>query len=352
MIRLAWRQFRTQAVVAFGALVIVAVVFAITGPTLVHIYDTSVAACRTNRGPGEECVNPLLGKFSNLQAIGPALLLIVPALIGIFWGAPLVAHELETGTFRLAFTQSVSRTRWFAVKVGVVGLSSIAVAGLLSLIVTWWSSPIDMVNANRFGTLVFSLRGIVPIGYAAFAFSLGVTAGVLIRRTLPAMAITLVAFVSGRLAVTYWVRPHLIAPLREVLTIRPSDPGFGLGFELTPSGLSVVAAAPNLPNAWVYSVALVDSHGNGPTPQFLQLACPELPRPGPVVGGGAHVAPAPAKAEFQACVAKVAAKFHELVTYQPASRYWTFQALETAIFVALALILGAVSLWWIRRRIA
>jgi hypothetical protein len=352
MIRLTWRQFRAKAMVAFGALAVVAVVFAITGPSLVHIYDTSVAACRADGTPAGACVNPVVDKFSNLQAVGPALLLVAPALVGIFWGAPLVAHELETGTFRLAWTQSVSRTRWFAVKAGLVGMSSIAVAGLLGLMVTWWSSPIDMVNANRFGTLVFSVRGIVPIGYAAFAFALGLTAGVLIRRTLPAMATTLVAFVAARLAVTYWVRPHLIAPLRHALAIRPSDPAFGLGFELTPSGLSVVAAAPNVPNAWVYSVTLVDKQGKGPNAQFLQLACPDLPRPGQVVGGGAHAAPADAKAAFRACAAKVAARFHEVVVYQPASRYWTFQTLETAIFLALAAALVGVSVWWIRHRVA
>jgi hypothetical protein len=57
-----------------------------------------------------------------------------------------VARELETGTYRLAWTQSVTRTRWLAVKLGVVGLTSVAVAGLLSLMVTWWSSPIDRAN--------------------------------------------------------------------------------------------------------------------------------------------------------------------------------------------------------------
>ena len=69
--------------------------------------------------------------------------LLVPALIGIFWGAPLVARELEAGTFRLAWTQSVTRTRWLAVKIALVGLASVLAAGLLSLLVTWWSSPLD-----------------------------------------------------------------------------------------------------------------------------------------------------------------------------------------------------------------
>ena len=106
-----------------------------------------------------------------------------------------MARELETGTHRLVWTQSVTRTRWLAVKLGLIGLVSVAASGLLSLIVTWWSSPIDRVNMNQF-TSVFDQRDVVPIGYAAFAFVLGVAGGLLARRTLPAMAATLVAFVT------------------------------------------------------------------------------------------------------------------------------------------------------------
>ena len=102
-------------------------------------------------------------------------------------------------------------------KLGVVGLVSVAVAGLLSLMVTWWSSPIDTANANRFGVAMFALRDITPMGYAAFAFALGVTAGVLMRRTLPAMASTLVIFVAARLAEATWVRPHLMPPVRTAM---------------------------------------------------------------------------------------------------------------------------------------
>src|SRR6185437_5318866 len=116
--------------------------------------------------------------------LGP-LLLIIPALLGIFWGAPLVAREMERGTFRLAWTQSVRRRRWLAIKLGVIGLASMAVTGVLSLMVTWWFSPIDRVNANRFVPGIFDERGIVAIGYAVFAFMLGVTAGLLITRILP-----------------------------------------------------------------------------------------------------------------------------------------------------------------------
>ena len=212
MIRLTWRQFRTQATVAFGALAVIAVVLAITGPQLVHLYYTSVVPCQA-QGDCSLATTAFVGRDKLLQGLG-LVLVVVPGIIGVFWGAPLMARELETGTYKLAWTQSVPRRRWLAVKLGLVGLSSVAVAGLLSLMVTWWSSPIDRVNADPF--TVFDQRGIVPFGYAAFAFALGVTAGMLLRRTVPAMIATLVVFAGIRLAVTNWIRPYLLAPLRIV----------------------------------------------------------------------------------------------------------------------------------------
>ena len=89
-----------------------------------------------------------------------------------------------------------------------------AVAGLFSLTMTWWSSPIDRVNTNPFAW--FDQRGITLLGYAAFAFILGVCAGLVLRRTVPAMVATLVVFGAVRLAVTEWVRPYLFTPLRLV----------------------------------------------------------------------------------------------------------------------------------------
>jgi hypothetical protein len=138
---------------------------------------------------------------------GADIVLVIPALIGLFWGAPLAARELETGAFRLAWTQSVTRGRWLAVKLALVGLCSVAVAGLLSLMVTWWSSPLDRTYASQF--IAFSERGIAPIGYAAFGFVLGVTVGLLIRRTVPAMAATVIPYIGARAAVTA-LRPHFM----------------------------------------------------------------------------------------------------------------------------------------------
>jgi hypothetical protein len=54
---------------------------------------------------------------------------------------------------------------------------------------------------------------------------------------------------------------------------------------------------------------------------------------------------------LQDCVAKIGATYHQVVTYQPGSRFWGFQWYELAIFLGAALILGCFSVWWVRRRL-
>ncbi len=335
MIRLAWRQFRTEAVVAVVGLVVVAIVLGATGPHLVHVFRTA---------PSQ-----LTNTYRTLQGAAAVLVLVAPAILGIFFGAPLVARELETGTFRLAWTQSVSRRSWVVVKFALVGLVTSGVAGGLSLMVAWWANPINIVNADRFSPANFGMFGVVPFGYALFAFALGATAGLVFGRTLPAMATTLVGYVAARLAVTYWIRPHFEAPLRLSLPLSKLS---GLGFTRSPSGpVTIGAIPPNIPNAWALSASIVDDAGHAPTARYLARVCPTLAGgPGSGAVGVTRSGPAPGGG-IQTCIARIATKFHAVVTYQPASRYWPFQAYETALFAVVALALAALSVWWVRHRL-
>jgi hypothetical protein len=282
---------------------------------------------------------------SSLRMWLGVLVVIGPAVIGMFWGGPLVASELEDGTFRLAWTQSVTRTRWLAVRLAVSGLAGMAAAGLVSLAVTWWAAPLDRAGLSRFAT--FDQRDIVPIGYAAFALALGVLAGAVIRRTLPAMLVTLVAFVGARMAVTYWVRPRLLSP---VVVARPVDlAGYGSGGFLPIAyhhpGLQF--QPPDLPNAWITAIDLVGKSGQGPSAAELARLCPGLG--GSSGHGFSHTrVPASGVRGFQECGARLSALYHEAVSYQPASRYWPLQWYELAIFLAAALILSALAIWRVR----
>jgi hypothetical protein len=358
MTRFCWLQSRAQFATAAVVVAAVAIVTSVTGPNLVHLYQTDVAGCAAGAGGGgggggcQAAAASFSGYDGSLRLWLGVLVVTVPAIIGMFWGAPLVAGELADGTFRLAWTQGVTRTRWLSVKLGVLGLASMAMAGLLSLAVTWWASPLDRAGMSRFGS--FDQRDIVPVGYAAFAFALGVALGALFRRTLPAMLTTLVMFIGARLAVTYWVRPQLIAPVVEVRPVTLA--GYGSEGFLPVAALSSPSLQfqpPDIPNAWITAIDLVDRAGHGPSARELALACPGVGATPPGRGAGsglAHVpAPAGAAERLQECGARLGTIFHEAVSYQPAARYWPLQWYELAIFLAAALALAAVSVWRVRR---
>jgi hypothetical protein len=359
MIRFAWLQARSQTLVAAALLAIIAIALAVTGPHLVHLYDTTVAGCSAN-GDCQLADTAFLRNDHLLQNILNGLLVVVPAIIGLFWGSPLVARELQEGTYRLAWTQGVTRTRWLAIRLAVVGLASMAVAGLLSLMLTWWSSPLDRVSGTPFSS--FDYRDLVPVGYAAFAFVLGVTAGVLLRSTLPAMFLAMFTFVAARLAFTEWVRPALLTPRHENLPVDgATTSGFGwsgfMPFGSHPSNLQ--PATPNIPGAWLMSVQIENKAGQALTPQLTSSMCPGIGggRNGghgglnPFTGGSSHQqAPANAQQNLDTCADKIGKTFHEVVSYQPANRYWPLQWYELTLYLAAAVALAAFCLWRIRRR--
>jgi hypothetical protein len=280
------------------------------------------------------------------------LVVTVPGILGVFWGAPLVAGELESGSFRLAWTQDVSRVRWLAVRLAVSGLACMAVAGLLSWAVTWWAGPLDRAALDQFGS--FDSRGIAPAGYAAFAFALGAVLGALTRRTVPAMALTLLVFTASRLAFRLLARPRLLPPLTKVLALNPAATGYGsAGFWPFIPAPSLRPAPPGMPDAWVTSVAIVNRTGDVLTGGELARTCPGIGDRAAGAGGAGglgHVrAPQGVADAMHACAARIAAGYHEAVTYQPASRYWPLQWCELCVFLAAALLLAAACAWRVRR---
>jgi len=229
--------------------------------------------------------------------------------------------------------------------------TTVIVTGLLTLTVTWWYRALDTVGSNQYA--LFDRRGIAPIGYAAFAFAVGALLGAVIRRVVPTMAATLGVYALARIGTDLWVRPHLLRPLHKTLSLLDAN---GFGFASTKGGpitLEVKAAAGN--NAWTQSTQIVTAAGHrATTPQlsaFLHQHCPAIanPPPPPLANHPIKAGPADAAA-FDACRQQAAHTFHLLVTFQPASRYWTFQWLEVGIFLALALTAIGGCYWWITRR--
>jgi hypothetical protein len=224
-------------------------------------------------------------------------------------------------------------------------------AGLMSWMLTWWASPIDTLNANRFSSLVFDTSYIAPIGYAAFGFALGVTAGVLWRRTVPAMATTIAAYVAVRVPFFHFVRPHLLTPVKQIVSLKNAS---NVGFERTPNGLSFIAGNTNLPNSLAFSTSVVGDHGGkAVTSAWLKNHCPSLLQSGPPVSDkGVHLSTGIRPAAFTDCINKITATFHEVFLYQPANRFWTFQWIEMSIYIVAAILLCGLSYCWVRRRIA
>lgn len=281
MIRFAWRQARTQTATAAAAI-------------------AAVAAAAAFAGRDSTALRLWLG----------VLVITVPAIVGMFCGAPLVAGELEDGTFRLAWTQSVTRTRWLAARLVVTGLASMAVAG--------------------------------------------VAAGALVRRTAPAMLTTLVAFIAVRIAFRTWVRPVLFPQLTRSLPLNPATTGYGqqgfLPFASLLPGPALEPAPPGIPNAWFTAIGIVSKDGGALTASELARICPGIgDHRGGGAAGGDVKAPQSVVTGMQDCVARVGETFHEVVTYQPASRYWPLQWYELAIFLAAATMLAGLCAWRVRR---
>ena len=343
----AWRQFRLQALVVLVLLVATAVFFAVTGPHLWSEYD-SLKNCSAH-GDCASLNSSVNNGYSKVFPFVQALVIALPGLLGMFWGAPLIARELESGTYRLAWTQGVTRARWVLTKLLVVGAASMVAAGLMSWMFMWWASPYDTLSANRFSSSVFDSAYIAPIGYAAFAFALGVAAGVVWRRTVPAMATTLVAFVAVRLSFAHYLRPRLLPPLTKVATLKHAQ---NIGFERTPTGMSFVVGDANQPNALLVSSSVVGNHGGTMSSQWLNIHCHALFKFNPPPGKGGPTSVGVRPAMFTDCMNKISASFHQVLTYQPASRFWTFEWIEMSTFIVFALLLGAFSYWWVKRRIA
>ena len=311
---LTWRQFRSQALAGYAGLALMGALLALTGVQIFHTFNASgLARClaHANEGCGD-----LAGAFEDRYRstqFAALFFLVVPVLVGMFWGAPLVARELANGTHRLAWTQSVTRRRWIVSKLAVIGASTLAFSVVLSWAVSWWTRP--MVASgwwNRFDPGIFDQRGVVPIAYTLFAVALGVALGALIRKTLPAVFATLAIYATVRVTIILFLREHYMAAKTVVY-------GFGGRAERV--------------GDWVLSRATIDGAGRvvgqrGLDFGYLASHCPGLvPANGDLIGKG----------DAAQCFDKLG--LHTSVLFQPASRFWTFQAIETAIFLALTALL-------------
>ena len=321
---LTWRQYRAQFAVGTAALAALCLLLVLTGLQLFSQYHTVISQCASGINNGQNGVNCSTG--GGLFAGGPTvgfvslIVLATPVLAGLFLGAPMVAAEFEAGTTQFAWMQGITRARWLAVKAGWLLLAAALWGGVLAALTTWWASPTNAEHGSEFYPGRFDVLYLVPVAYAVFAMALGICAGALIRRTVPAMAVTLGGFIAARVAVTLWLRPHYLSAVTAVRSLPGQTRLTGSYWLLgqgtrNPAG-QLMAGPQNQPAAFGVGVS------------SLPKACAGLAKP---TGG-----------LTSSCRAALTG-FRSFVTYQPASRFWPFQGIETGVFVVLAAILLAVT---------
>ncbi|HUB41737.1 MAG TPA: hypothetical protein VMA72_23065 [Streptosporangiaceae bacterium] len=334
---LVWRQHRNQAYLAAAALAAFAVLLVVTGRQMASQYQSALAACTPSHACGNLANTLILG--TPLLSLLVTLTVVVPCLLGIFWGGPLVAREFETGTNQFAWMQSVSRRRWLTVKVGWALLAAGAWGGAVSALVTWWSSPVNALKSQNFQPGQFDIQGIVPVGYALFAVALGIAAGTLLRRTLPAMAITLVVFTFLRLVIGQDLRSHYLTAITKTFSFLQGpahSPALPTGsYWVVSQGL--VGPRGLIPASRPHGVGIsVGFHGLSVSLNNMPSACQRLA----LAGDPRGIFPCLTARGYRGL----------FITYQPASRYWAFQGFETGIFVLLAAVLIIVTAIVVRRR--
>jgi ABC-type transport system involved in multi-copper enzyme maturation permease subunit len=299
MIWVNWRQHRSQAIACLGVLVALAIYAIVVSTSMRTAFSNDgLPACLARSG-GTGCPNAITA-FTNKfgSAVNVAfwsVLLIFPGLLGVVIGAPLVARELEFGTWRLAWSQSVTRTRWLTVKLALVTAGVIVLGAAITAVIMWYRAPMDRLTGH-FINNAYDYEGLVLTAYILCAFGFAVLAGLLIRRSIPAMIAAFVPWLAIRLVVEFVFRPHFEAPLtylQKCTSAQSCYGGSGLGF-----------------------IPPVTGHI------------------GDLVLGMTHTRIQSANGWL----------------YQPADRFWTFQSIEGGIYVALTAIALGTTIWLIHRR--
>jgi len=321
-----WRQHRLTVAGVVAVFGVAAVYLLITGFQMHQAY-AAVTACRpAGSDVCQQVANNFLGAYAPGVGVTAGLLQVIPALIGAFAGAPVLARELETGTFRYAWTQGFGRARWTVAKLVPLAIAVTVAAGAFSVLVSWYMQPIFGAGDNN-GPLYptqFDLLGVALAAWTLAAFAIGVLAGVLIRRVIPAIFATLAVWAGLAFVTGLFLRSHYNAP--------------------------VVDSNPTIPaGAWVINQgwfrggnpASLDMINQTLGRVDVQAVTPEVFSPGPST-----------PVNFDPVEYLIQHGYTQLTTLQPASRFWPFQWIEGCWLLALSLILIAAAVWLVRRRAA
>jgi ABC-type transport system involved in multi-copper enzyme maturation permease subunit len=336
MIWLSWRQHRIELLVIGIGLALLAALLIQNGLVINAAFHrvehgVSVATCIAQQNSGSLCQS-LISNFHSAYNDPNDLLIVslVPILVGMFLGAPLVARELERGTFRLIWTQSMTQLRWLLVKVGMQLAITLIAFAIINQLVTWYIAQNGSFGGS--GWDHFDMVGIAPLAYIAFALALGVAAGAITRHTIPAMVATLIGYIGVRDVIANLVRPYYLPP---------SSSGTFDPYVTTPKTL------PGNQD-WITAVTWTDHVGHVISNTQIGQACSS---PVPMFG-----IPLPLRIPLPLNFPRSFNCTHahgwlQTITWQPVDRAWLFQGIESAVFFCMAVGLLVLTYWWIRERI-
>ena len=326
MVWVTWRQHRAALIGMVATLAATAAYTWIVGLQLHHAYATQLAC----RPAGSDACFQLTSPFNspgNLLTNG-WILQVGPALIGAFVGAPVLAREMETGTYRYAWTQGFGRWRWTLAKLTGLAVAVTAAAGATSVLFSWYYQPYFGANNQARGLSqlsslapsLFDLRGVAFGAWTLAAFALGALAGILIRRVVPAIVATLAVYTGLAIATGAWLRGHYFAP--------------------------IVTRSLNVPNSvWVVSQDWTSKGGQVASQTTLYQVLQGAPaQVAGKEGGGPNLH---ALSVWQYLVQR---GYTQVTTYQPAARFWAFQWVEAGWLLGLSVLLIGITLWLVRRR--
>jgi hypothetical protein len=322
VIWVAWRQQRVQILVSVGLVGLVALALVVVRVAVTSdLAALGLAGCwQTAEGCRGAGLEPVPVRYGAINASYEFVGMVLPALLGLFIGAPMFAREIEQGTHIFSLTQSVSRTRWWTTKALVGGLPVVAAMTGLGLLAGWAREPMSWIPA-RLLTPRFEIEGLAPGVYTLFGVSVGVALGLWLRNTLAAMVVTLALYVAVVAGLATTARIHYAPPVQHVqpfttTPIVPSDLGWRIedGY-LNEDGERVEVSA----------YECIDQHArSGGVIDMQELA--------------------------ETCYREAGAAVY-VITYHPADRYWRFQATEAGIIGAVSAgMLGSAALA-VRRRL-
>jgi hypothetical protein len=334
MAGIIWRQHRLALAGVAALLGALAVWMWIEGTSVHHAY-AAVVACRPAGSAGCQDLASTFNGTWNSVSYWTIFLQLVPALIGAFAGAPVLARELETGTFRFAWTQGFERWRWALAKLVALAVVLAAAAFAFSVLVSWCYQPFLGSNNQNLGiygnsplVTVFSLREVTFPAWTVASFAVGALAGMLIRRVVPAIVATLAVYAGLAVAAAAFLREHYLAPL---VTSNASLPGIAW-----------------ITGQWWTKDGRFAFAGNPPASLINQCSFPQSPtgKGGGIAGGGGPSSVNP----FAQCLAPHG--YAQWTSFQPASRFWPFQWIEGGWLLVLSALLIAVTIWLVHRRAA